>query len=131
MKNIVRTLLFLSIILITTQAGAWEFNTDGDQEGWAGTNTAGVEARDGSLVVSVDADTLDPYVNSPFGPYDANQITGVLMKMRWSVDPTSYGGTNLYFFPGIGGHNSNGYTPPTDPNVFSIELGDFLEGEGW
>ncbi len=131
MKNIVRTLLFLSTILITTQAGAWEFNTDGDQEGWAGTNTAGVEARDGSLVVSVDADTLDPYVNSPFGPYDANQITGVLMKMRWSVDPTLYVGTSLYFFPGIGGHNSIGYTPPSDPNVFSIVLVDFLAAEGW
>jgi hypothetical protein len=130
MKSIVRTFLFLSIILITSNVKAWEFNEDGNVEGWRPAR-ATVEARDGSMIVSINADTLDPFVNSPFGPYDANQITGVLMKMRWSVDPTSYGGTRIYFFPSSGGHNSIGYTPPSDPNEFSVVLVDFLATEGW
>ena len=126
----VRILCFVSLILITSQVKAWEFNEDENVEGWNAAQ-ATVEAGGGSLVISVSADTQDPYVNSPYGPYDANQITGILMKMRWSMDPTSYGGTRIYFFPSIGGHNSFGYTPPSDPNEFSVILVDFLAAEGW
>jgi len=130
MRSIVQILFFLSITLITTQTGAWEFNTDGDQEGWAGANTAGVEAMDGSLVVSVDADVLDPYVNSPLGPYDANQIMGVYMRMRWSVDATGYGGPAIYYFPARGGHASPAYTAP-DPNVWTTVFVDMWDEAEW
>lgn len=130
MRSTVQILCFVSLILITSPAKAWEFNEDGNVEGWNPAR-ATVEAREGNLVISVNADTLDPFVNSPFGPYDANQITGVLIKMRWSLDPTSYGGPRIYFFPGAGGHNSIGYTPPSDPNAFSVVLADFLADTGW
>lgn len=130
MRSTVLILCFVCLILITSQAKAWEFNEDENVEGWNAAH-ATVEAVNGSLVISVDTDTQDPYVNSPFGPYDANQITGVLMKMRWSVDPTLYGGPAIYFFPSSGGHNSIGYTPPSDPNEFSVVLVDFLAAEGW
>ncbi|MCK4501352.1 hypothetical protein KAU11_12700, partial [Candidatus Babeliales bacterium] len=84
MRITIQILCFVCLILITSQVKAWEFNEDGNVEGWLPAH-ATVEARDGKLVISVDTDTQDPYVNSPFGPYDANQITGILMKMRWSV----------------------------------------------
>jgi len=130
MKCTVRVLCFVSLVLVASQLRAWEFNEDGNIEGW-NPSRAALETIDGNLVISVNADTLDPYVNSPYGPYDANRITGVLMKMRWSLDPTSYGGTRIYFFPSSGGHNSIGYTPPSDLNNFSVVLVDFLAEAGW
>lgn len=130
MRSAAQILCFVCLILITSPANAWEFNEDGNVERWNPAR-ATLEAVDGNLVISVNADTLDPFVNSPFGPYDANQITGVLMKMRWSLDPSSYGGTRIYFFPSSGGHNSIGYTPPSDPNNFSVVLVDFLAEAGW
>ena len=123
-------LCLISVVSITSRVGAWEFNTDGDTERWVGSNTQSVEAQDGKLIVSVGADTLDPYVTGPFGPYDANQIMGVYMRMRWSADATGHGGPAIYYFPSRGGHASTAYTAP-DPNVWTTVFVDMLNEAEW
>ena len=125
MKNIVRTLLFLSITLITTQAGAvttwpmWEFNVNGDTEGWVATGNGQIEeleAKDGKLIVHIVTNAGDPFINSPTGPYEADAVTGFLAKMRHSADPTGTGGREFFMFPQGATHQTIGWDPPSpDP----------------
>ncbi len=46
----------------------WEFNTDGDTNGWEiGNGITSLDVADGILTVSIAADTNDPYLESPTG----------------------------------------------------------------
>jgi len=123
-----QTLLMLLGLLFTSQIWAAEFNTDGDTEGWKGVR-AGVEVKDGVLTASVvgDASGNDPWIEAPYGPYDANEVGGCYMKVRWSVPNASrFGSTRFYWFPASGGHNSVAYAAPDDPNQFSLVYIDLL-----
>ena len=136
MKKLIQTLMFISITLHAAQAGAqvaepwpfWEFNTNGDVEGWGPTGNgqvAGFEARDGNLVIDIVAVAGDAFVSSPGGPYDSTAVTGFLAKMRHSIDPTGGTARQFYFFPRGAGHNNIGWNPPAkDPlnGVVYIDL---------
>jgi hypothetical protein len=126
-----RLLLVLLVYLFTSPIWAWEFNTDDDTEGWKGIRSQ-VSAKDGVLTATVVGDTSgnDPWIEPKFGPYDANDIGGFYMKVKWSVpDASRFGSTRLYWFPASGGHNSVAYAAPDDPNQFSVVYIDLLTRE--
>jgi len=114
-----------------TQAyGTWEFNTDGEKEGWVSMhNIAKVEVVGGSLIVHVNAETNDPYIQGPTGPYDGDRITGLAMRMRWSFDALGMGGPSSYYFPVDGGHGSSPYEPPP-PGEWHVVQIDYIEDVG-
>jgi len=119
------------VFLLTSPVWAWEFNTDDDTEGWKGIRAA-VSAQDGVLTATVvgDASGNDPWIEPLFGPYDANEIGGIYMNIKWSLpDASMYGGPRFYWFPASGGHNSVAYTAPDDPNAFSVVYIDLLTQE--
>ena len=155
-RNILRTrhafkVLFtfgvLAVLCIPLYSIAAEFNTDGNREGWGiGNGINSLETIDGSLVVTVLAETGDPYVNGPFGPYDGDRATGIQMRMRWSfvdegvdVYPEDFGsGPNIYYFPadpveGLPGHGNKPYGSnitdwwPEDNGWFVVYI-NMLEG---
>ncbi len=83
-----------------------------------------VEAIDGKLIVTIPADTNDPFITGPVGPYDGDRITGVEMKMRCSYDIFSLGGPAVYYFPSAGSHGSADYDilVPDEWNIVYIDL---------
>jgi hypothetical protein len=127
MKSTLQVLIFVPIVMIATPAVAqvaqrwpfWEFNTDGDTQGWIPTDNGqitGFDTRDGSLVVEIVATAGDAFVSSPAGPYDSTTVTGFLAKMRHSADPTGGTARQFYFFPRGAGHNWIPWEPPArDP----------------
>jgi len=127
-----RQILWILLVLVfTSPLWAWEFNTDDDTEGWKGIR-ADVSAQDGVLTATVigDASGNDPWIEPLFGPYDANEIGGFYMKVKWSVpDASMFGSTRFYWFPASGGHNSVAYAAPDDPNAFSVVYVDLLTQE--
>jgi len=134
MKRITSLLISLLILFFSIDVFGYEFNTDDDWEGWTPCpriDPENIQVKDGKLIVLVNANTNDPFMNGPVGPWDANDITGVLMKMHWSVDGTSFGGPALYFFPASGGHGSVPYEPPADPNAWKVVLVDLLGVDSW
>jgi hypothetical protein len=137
MKNIVQILVFVSIIMIATQAGAqvaqrwpfWEFNTDGDTEGWTPTGNGqitGFDTRDGKLVVEIVAAAGDAFINSPTGPYDSTTVTGFLAKMRHSADPTGGAARQFFFFPRGAGHNWIPWDPPAKDPLDGVVFVDLV-----
>jgi len=96
----------------------WEFNRDGDLEGWTRTGNGhitGFEVKDGKLIVTMKADAADPFITSPAGPYDAAEVTGFLAKMHHSADPSGGGGRQFFMFPRNDNFQWIPWEPP-DPN---------------
>jgi hypothetical protein len=123
----------LLVLLFTSPIWAWdwEFNTDDNTEGWKGIR-ADVSVQDGILTATVvgDASGTYPWIEHQFGPYDANEIGGFYMKVKWSVpDASQFESTRFYWFPASGGHNSVAYAAPDDPNQFSVVYIDLLTRE--
>jgi hypothetical protein len=109
----------------------WEFNTDNDKEGWIPSHIADLAARDGKLIATVAEATNDPYITGPLGPWDANDIAGILLRARVSTDVSSYSGgagpAIYYFNPGP---HAKGFLLP-DPNEWGSILIDMTEEAGW
>ena len=77
----------------------WEFNKDGDLEGWTpGGNVSKLRAKDGLLTVSVAANTNDPWIRAKPN-VDGSQYPGVYARMRWSTDATDFNGARFFFKP--------------------------------
>ena len=125
------------IVATATQAGAqvvqrwpfWEFNTDGDTEGWAATGNGqitGFTTRDGKLVVEIVANAGDPYVNAPTGPCDSTAVTGFLAKMRHSTDPTGGSGRQFFLFPRGAGHEFISWDPPARDPLYGVIYVDLV-----
>jgi hypothetical protein len=123
--------ILVVVLLVTSPILAWEFDIDGNTEGWKGMQ-ADIFAQDGVLRATVAGNTLgnDPRIESPFGPYYANEIRGLYLKARWSIPDTSqFGSSRFYWFPTSGGHNSVAYAASSDPNRFSVVYIDLLTRE--
>ena len=113
----------------------WEFNTPGDIEGWRNPDPARItyfDVNDGSLLVDFPAGTFDPYFFSPTGPYYAENIEGVAVRMKWAGDEADQQKTQhaVYWFPVEGGHGSRGWSVPVIGEWFVayINTGPFWEG---
>lgn len=93
--------LFTVILLLTTSSiWAWEFNTDGDPEGWTASNIGDLQVTGGTLVGHISANTNDPHITGPDGPWNAADISGVMLRAKVSTDVRSYSGgagPALYF----------------------------------
>ncbi len=124
---------FAGLVLVASQSHAtWEFNTDGNREGWqTAHNIAKIEVVNGSLIAHVNAETNDPYISGPTGPYDGDRITGLSMRMRWSIDALGMGGPASYYFPADGGHGSSPYEapPPGEWHVVNIDYYEDVGGD--
>ncbi len=118
---------FACLMLLGTPAWAWEFNTDGDREGWTSGQQLTGEAKDGKLILTVNAGATDPFVVGPSGKFNGDVITGVEFRIRFSVDPTTAGGTSMYYFPAAGSHGSYDYGMHLlDPLGWNIVYIDYL-----
>ncbi|NPU98139.1 MAG: hypothetical protein HPY51_13110 [Candidatus Omnitrophica bacterium] len=114
-------------LLAGAPAWAWEFNTEGDREGWtSGQHLKSNVAQDGKLVITVNAGATDPFVVGPAGPFNGDIITGVEFRIRFSMEITSTAGAAMYFFPSAGSHGSFDYgmhlTDPLDWNIVYIDF---------
>ena len=130
MRCLCRVLICVLLFFAVVPAWAWEFNQDGKLEGWfIGHAVESLEVKDGSLVARVTAGTSDPYINGPFGPYDGDRITGIVMRMRWSFDAVGLGGPASYYFPADGGHGSSPYEAPPPEEWYVVQI-DYIEDVG-
>ena len=114
----------------------WEFNNDGDLEGWSRTGNGQItqfEVRDGKLVVGIVASAGDAFINGPAGPYNADEVTGFFAKMYHSVDPTGSGNRQFFMFPRGATHQWIGWEPPVvDPTDGIVYVDLTAEGvEKW
>ncbi|UCE49792.1 MAG: hypothetical protein JSW47_06500, partial [Phycisphaerales bacterium] len=124
MKHFNKWLVTGCVLALTTSSWAvpwpmWEFNNDGDLEGWSRTGNGQVtrfEVTDGKLIVGIVASAGDPFINAPTGPYNADEVTGFFAKMRHSADPSGGGGRQFFMFPRGATHQFISWSPPsTDP----------------
>jgi len=95
------SLIACTLVVVLSPAGlGTEFNTDGDTEGWIPNPAiADLAAKDGALIATIAANANDPFIGLPSAePWDANDITGVIARMRWSADGSSAGGRQFFWF---------------------------------
>jgi len=114
----------------------WEFNTPGDIEGWRNPDPARItyfDVNDGSLLVDFPAGTFDPYFFSPTGPYYAENIGGVAVRMKWVGEEADQQKTQhaVYWFPVEGGHGSRGWSVPVIGEWFVAYINTGAFWEGW
>ena len=114
----------------------WEFNTPGDTEGWWNPNFERItyfDVNDGSLLVDFPAGTFDPYFFSPTGPYYAENIEGVAVRMKWAGDEADQQKTQYaaFWFPVEGGHDSRGWSVPVIGEWFVAYINTGAFWEGW
>lgn len=114
----------------------WEFNTLGDTEGWWNFDTERItyfDVNDGSLLVDLPAGTFDPYFFSPTGPYYAENIEGVAVRMKWVGSEADQPKAQhaAYWFPVEGGHGSRGWSVPVIDEWFVAYINTGAFWEGW
>lgn len=123
--------MFVCLAVFGMHAYAVEFNTDGDKEGWtSGNNLDSTEVKDGNLVINIKAGKSDPFLSSPSGSWNADTITGIEFRIRFSVDVSNFGGPAIYYFPSSGSHGSFGYTIayPEEWNVVYLDFMSIPQG---
>ena len=128
-----RHIVLTSVILLTsTPLWAWEFNNDGDAEGWGARNVASLQVADGKLVATVAANTNDPFLPGPQGPWATSDITGVMLRAKVSTAVGDYSGgagPALYFFNPGASHQS--FLLP-DPNQgFQTIWVNLMDNTNW
>ncbi|MHC4116936.1 MAG: sugar-binding protein [Planctomycetota bacterium] len=131
MRRSISLLACTVIVLVLSARGlSTEFNTDGDLEGWMPNGKIdGLEAKDGVLTATIAANIGDPFINlNLIPPLDANDVTGVLARMRWSADGSSAGGKQFFWFHP--GHVSKPYEV-TDSNDWQIVFVDLMSETEW
>ena len=122
MKRI--TLLFLAIIcVLTLQAQNWQFNTDGDAEGWAGVAAATQVTIEGGLLKAVHdigVDAEGPKISATGLSLDASSYTTVIIHLK-TVDWDGAGKQLRFFWatdasPGLDGNKliTVGVNPDAD-----------------
>lgn len=131
MKHLHFVAFILFALMACVPGWAWEFNAEDDKEGWIPSHIADLQAQDGKLVATVAPGTNDPYITGPLGPWDANDITGILLRARVSTDVSNYSGgagpAIYYFNPGP---SAKGFLLP-DPNEWGSILVDMAEEANW
>ncbi|HEC03208.1 MAG TPA: hypothetical protein ENI81_06680, partial [Phycisphaerales bacterium] len=130
MQRSISLLVCVIIFVLSSTAAAWEFNIDGDTEGWMpNPKITDLKVKDGVMTATMAPNTNDPFVSVTGVPaWDANDITGVLAKMRWSVDGSSSGGRSFFWFNP--GHTSKQYDV-TDSNDWQIVFVDLMSEQNW
>ena len=123
-------LVVLLVPMVCTPGWGSEFNTG--KEGWVTANKIDVlEAKDGILSATVASNILDPYINGPYGPWNADDITGVLLRVRVSADVSNYSGgagpAIYYFNPAA---HAKGFLLPK-PGAWASVLVDMAEEADW
>ncbi len=130
MRYVFSAALVLVLTIPCVPGWSWEFNAG--KEGWVVANKIDVlEAKDGVLRATVAADILDPYINGPHGSWDADDITGILLRVRTSMDVSGYSGgagpAIYYFNPSP---SAKGFLLP-QPGVWASVLVDMTEEANW
>ena len=130
MKRCTSLLALTLVFVVSANALAWEFNTDGDTEGWApNPRIDDMTVKDGVMTAMIAANTTDPFITvTAAEPWDAGEITGILARMRWSVDATTAGGKSFFWF------NPNPNSVPYsggDPNEWKVVFVDLMEPTEW
>ncbi len=107
-----------------TQVKAWEFDTDGDPEGWAGTNFGPLTVAGG--VISGSVTSGDPQLTSTFTALPLGYST--IVEFKVTVDPlvaaASGGGTVFWadYGGGIAGGKSKAISVPEDAQPHTVRL---------
>lgn len=130
MKSLTLLLSCFIVLSLTVPAWTWEFNGE-TSEGWIPMHIATMEVKDGKLIAQVNAEVNDPYITGPFGPWDANDITGVVLRVRASADTALYsGGAGPAIYHFNPGPSATGFLLP-DPNEWGIVLIDMMGKDTW
>ena len=119
------SLLACTLILVLAPRGlSTEFNTDGDTEGWMPNGKiADLVAQDGVMTATIAANITDPYINfRPAPALDANDVTGVLARMRWSEDASTTGGKSFFWFNPAAKSTSYEVSDSNDWQVVFVDL---------
>ena len=132
MKRLTSFLSCILVLFVSTSLWGWEFNTDDNTEGWVPSpSIADVAVADGNLIVSISADRNDPYITGPQGPWDANDITGIVARLRCSAETAMHSGgagpAIYYFNPAAA---AKGFLLP-EPNEWGIVLIDMMDQDSW
>jgi hypothetical protein len=114
----------------------WEFNTSGDTEGWPTPNAERItyfDVNDGNLLLDFPAGTSDPFFFSAPGPYYAEDIGGVAVRMKWTGDETDQQKTQhaAFWFPVEGGHGSRPWSVPAIGEWFVAYINTGAFWEDW
>lgn len=120
MKHFKKCLMAVCVLALATSSWAipwpmWEFNNDGDLEGWSRTGNGQItqfEVRNGKLIVGIVESAGDAFINGATGPYNADEVTGFLAKMHHSADPTGAGNRQFFMFPRGATHQWIPWEPP-------------------
>lgn len=132
MKPLISFLSCILVLLVSTGVWGWEFNEDDNSEGWIPSpSIADLAVADGKMIVSIAAERNDPYITGPFGPWDANDITGVVARVRCSAETALYSGgagPAIYYFKPE--HAAKGFLLP-EPNEWGIVLIDMMDQDAW
>jgi len=130
MRRFISLLTYTLIVVVSANALAWEFNTDDDTEGWTpNPRIDDLRVKDGALIATIAASTNDPFISvTATEPWDANDITGVLARMRWSVDATTAAGKSFFWFNPTA--NSRPYSGG-DPNEWKVVFVDLIDVPNW
>ena len=130
MRRFVSLLACTLVFVLSANVFAWEFNTDDDTEGWTpNPRIDDLRVKDGTLIATIAANTTDPFISvTAADPWDANDITGILTRMRWSVDATTTGGKSFFWF------NPDAISKPYsggDPNQWKVVFVDLMDEANW
>jgi len=123
------------MLLFIAGTYGWEFNDNGNFEGWTPEGSA-LDVNDGKLVVTIDSANNSPRLTPPGGSYDTSILTGVYAKMRMSIPSTDITGGNLTrtavrFITSESLQKVIKFLPPEDPNQAEVVYLNFSDQENW
>jgi len=131
MKTETKICLCMSVCLLALAipAWAWEFNADGNTEGWTSDRCV-IDVNDGHLLVSAPNDVADVRIVSPVVAYDGNEITGVYFKMLPSQDVSALAG-EIFQFSTEQGRFTQAFELAGDPNQPEVVYLDMSTNDNW
>ncbi|HUV62969.1 MAG TPA: hypothetical protein VMW24_03670 [Sedimentisphaerales bacterium] len=131
MCKMYHTIVCCIMVMLVGQAVAWEFNEDGKAEGWYASSAVKIpliEVKDGVMIVHLAAGVNDPFINGPTEAVQADQITGLYIRNRWSADGRDNNGTQLYWFNPAARFVV--WSPP-EPNTWGTSYINLAENANW
>lgn len=129
MKTLLQICVLGCMLILIAGAHGWEFNDDGNLEGWTRSKST-IDVNDGYMVVGVTANGKWPRAVSPLGPYDGNEVTGLYAKMVASQDVSKLPAERVRFYTEQGRYLQT-FRLAGDPNQPEVVYVDLASNANW
>jgi len=129
MKTLLQICVLVCMLIFIAGAYGWEFNDDGNLEGWTRSKST-IDVNDGNMVVGVTANIAWPRAVSPLGPYDGNEVTGLYAKMVASQDVSKLPAERVRFYTEQGRYLQQ-FRLAGDPNQPEVVYVDLASNANW